>query len=237
MKALILAGGLGTRLRPRFGDLPKPLAPLGGRPFLARQLEWLVAAGLREAVLCTGHGAEAVRDALGGGEALGIELRYSVEQEPLGTGGALQLAGRFVTGPCLVANGDTLAPCDPWALERTRWETGALGAVALFRVADAAGRGRVELGAGGGIARFVEKDPAHAGAAWVNGGLYAFAPGMWKRMPRPPDGRAAAVFSLERDVLPALAAEGRLAALLVEGEFFDIGTPEDWDRAERRFGS
>jgi D-glycero-alpha-D-manno-heptose 1-phosphate guanylyltransferase len=237
MKAFILAGGLGTRLRPRFGELPKPLAPLGGRPFLARQLEWLAAAGLREAVLCTGYGAEAVREALGDGAGLGIELRYSVEEEPLGTGGALQLAGRFVTGPCLVANGDTLAPCDPWALERARWEGGALGAVALFRVADAAGRGRVELAPDGRVGRFVEKDPAHAGAAWVNGGLYAFTPDLWRRMPRPPAGQAAAAFSLERDVLPALAAEGRLAALRLEGEFFDIGTPEDWERAEQRFGS
>jgi D-glycero-alpha-D-manno-heptose 1-phosphate guanylyltransferase len=237
MKAFILAGGLGTRLKPRFGELPKPLAPLGGRPFLARQLEWLAAAGVREAVLCTGYGSDAVRAALGDGSALGVTLQHSAEEEPLGTGGALQLAARFVTGPCLVANGDTLAPCDPWALERLRWESGALGAVALFHVADAAGRGRVELGAGGRIARFVEKDPAHTGEAWVNGGLYAFGPGLWGRMPRPPDGRQAAVFSLERDVLPALAAEGRLAAFLVKGEFFDIGTPEDWDRAERRFGS
>jgi NDP-sugar pyrophosphorylase family protein len=188
-------------------------------------------------VLCTGYGADAVRAALGDGAALGVTLEHSVEEEPLGTGGALQLAARFVTGPCLVANGDTLALCDPWALERARWESGALGAVALFRVADAAGRGRVELGPGGGISRFVEKDPAHAGAAWVNGGLYAFAPEVWRRMPRPPGGRAAGVFSLERDVLPALAAEGRLAAFPVEGEFYDIGTPEDWERAERRFGS
>jgi D-glycero-alpha-D-manno-heptose 1-phosphate guanylyltransferase len=237
VRVLILAGGLGTRLKPRFGELPKPLAPLGGRPFLAHQLEWLAAAGVRDAVLCTGYGADAVRAALGDGAALGVTLRYSVEEEPLGTGGALQLASRFVAGPCLVVNGDTLVPCDPWALERARWEQGALGAVALFRVADAAGRGCVELGPGGGIARFVEKDPERSGPAWVNGGLYAFEPGMWRRMPRPPAGRAAAAFSLERDVLPALAAEGRLAAFPVEGEFYDIGTPEDWERAERRFGS
>jgi NDP-sugar pyrophosphorylase family protein len=237
MKVFILAGGLGTRLKPRFGELPKPLAPLGGRPFLERQLEWLAAAGVREAVLCTGYGADAVRTALGDGAALGVAVEHSVEEEPLGTGGALQLAARFVAGPCLVANGDTLTPCDPWALERARWERGALGAVALFRVPDAAGRGRVELGPDGVVARFVEKDPTHSGAAWVNGGLYAFAPAMWRRMPRPPGGRMATAFSLERDVLPALAAEGRLAALPVEGEFFDIGTPEGWERAERRFGS
>jgi NDP-sugar pyrophosphorylase family protein len=192
---------------------------------------------VRDAVLCTGYGADAVRATLGDGAALGVTLEHSVEEEPLGTGGALQLAERFVRGPCLVANGDTLALCDPWELERARWESGALGAVALFRVADATGRGRVELGPGGAVARFVEKEPAPAGEAWVNGGLYAFDPQVWRRMPCPPAGRAAAVFSLERDVQPALAAEGRLAALPVEGEFFDIGTPEDWERAERRFGS
>jgi len=187
-------------------------------------------------VLCVGHGADAVRAALGDGGTLGVTLRYSVEPEALGTGGALQLAAPLVDGPCLVANGDTLAPCDPWALERARWERGAVGAVALFRVPDAASRGRVECGADGTVARFVEKDPGHSGPAWVNGGLYAFGPELWRRMPGPPGGRAAAAFSLERDLLPALAAEGRLTGLQVEGEFYDIGTPEDWERAERRFG-
>jgi NDP-sugar pyrophosphorylase family protein len=237
MKAFILAGGLGTRLKPRFGELPKPLAPVGGRPFLVLQLEWLAAAGVREAVLCTGVGAGAIRQALGDGAPLGMTLQYSEEEESLGTGGALQLAAPLVTGPCLVTNGDTLTPCDPWALERMRWERGALGAVALFRVADAASRGRVESRPDGTVERFLEKDPSHAGAAWVNGGLYAFAPELWRRMPRPPAGRRVAAFSLERDLLPVLAAEGRLAALRVEGEFYDIGTPEDWERAERRFGS
>lgn len=236
MKALILAGGLGTRLRPRFGDLPKPLAPLGGRPFLARQLEWLAASGVRDAVLCVGYGAAAVREALGDGAALGVTLAYSVEPEPLGTGGALRLAGPYVSGPCLVANGDTLALCDPWELERARWESGAVGAVALFRVADAAGRGRVETGAGGWIGRFVEKDGEHPGPAWVNGGLYAFSPELWRHLPWPAAGEPQA-FSLERDVLPALAGAGRLLGHEVEGEFYDIGTPEDWERAERRFGT
>jgi NDP-sugar pyrophosphorylase family protein len=237
MRAFILAGGLGTRLRPRFGEQPKPLVPLGGRPFLVRLLERLAAAGVREAVVCTGFGARAIRETLGDGAELGMRLEYSVEEEPLGTGGALQLAGPLVAGSCLVANGDTLSSCDPWTLERARWESGALGAVALFRVADAASRGRVESRPDGTVARFCEKDPDHAGPAWVNGGLYAFSPELWRRMPRPPAGRGAAPFSLERDLLPALAAEGRLAGLEVEGEFYDIGTPEDWERAERRFSS
>ena len=230
MKAFVLAGGLGTRLRPRFGDRPKALAPLAGRPFLAHQLEWLARHGVREVVVCAGHGADEVERELGDGRRFGVVLAYSVEPEPLGTGGALRLAGPRVAGPALVVNGDTLAACDPWALERARWEAGAVGAVALFEVADASTRGRVECDAAGVIERFVEKDPAHRGAAWVNGGLYAFSPALWRRLP-------AGVSSLERDVLPALAAERRLRGLKAAGEFFDIGTPEEWERAERAFSA
>jgi NDP-sugar pyrophosphorylase family protein len=218
-------------LSSKFGGLPKSLVPVGGRPLLERQLEWLVGHGVRDSVLCTGHGADQVRETLGDGARLGTRLRYSAEAEPLGTAGALRLARSHVTGSALVLNGDTLAPCDPWALERARWESGALGAVALFRVADASSRGRVERDAGGRVARFIEKDAGHAGPAWVNGGVYAFAPRVWSYIP---DTGAA---SLEREVLPRLAAEGRLMGVEAEGEFWDIGTPEDWERADRRFAS
>jgi len=234
VRAFVLAGGMGTRLQslgPRFGGLPKPLVPVGGRPLLERQLEWLAGHGVRDAVLCTGHGADQVRETLGDGARLGTRLRYSAEEEPLGTAGALRLARGHVAGSALVLNGDTLAPCDPWALERARWESGALGALALFRVADASARGRVECDADGRIARFVEKDARHAGPAWVNGGVYAFAPRMWSYIP------AAGAVSLEHDVLPRLAAEGGLMGVETEGEFWDIGTPEDWERADRRFAS
>jgi NDP-sugar pyrophosphorylase family protein len=229
VKAFVLAGGLGTRLRPRFGDLPKGLAPLAGRPFLAHQLEWLARFGVREAVLCVGFGADRIRAALGDGGTHAPRLAYSVEAEPLGTGGALRLAARLVDGPALVVNGDTLVSDDPWELERARWEHGADGAVALYPVPEAASRGRVECDAEGRVMRFVEKDARHRGAAWVNGGIYAFAPALWRRLP---DG----VSSLERDVLPALAAEGRLRGVRFAGTFFDIGTPAEWERAERQFG-
>jgi len=225
MRALVLAGGLGTRLQPRFGDLPKPLAPVGGEPFLARQLAWLGAHRVREAVLLVGHGAERVRATLGDG-AHGVRLEYSEEREPLGTGGALRLAAPWVDGPVLVVNGDTLPECDPWVLERARWEHGALGAVALFRVGDAQGRGRVEADDAGRVRAFVEKDPDFRGGAWVNGGLYTFGPALWRRLPDGPS-------SLERDVLPALAAEGRLHGERCAGTFWDIGTPDDFERAER----
>ena len=225
MKAFVLAGGMGTRLQPRFGSLPKPLAPIGGRPFVARQLEWLAGHGVRRAVILAGHGAEPMREALGSRTA-GVELEWSVEPEPMGTGGALRWARDFVDGPVLVVNGDTLAEGDPWVLERDRWEHGAVGAVALYQVADAKSRGRVERDARGGIARFVEKDERWTGPAWVNGGAYAFAPALWHHLPEGPS-------SLERDVLPRLAARGLLHGVQCAGRFWDIGTPEDWERAER----
>ena len=230
MKAFVLAGGLGTRLRPKFGELPKALAPLGGRPFLQRQLEWLAAFGIREVVVLAGYGADALRAAIGDGAAFGLTVTWSVEAEPRGTAGALALARAHVRGPALVVNGDTLAECDPWKLEARRWRHGAWGAVALYRVPDAASRGRVECGDDGRIRRFVEKDPSHHGPAWVNGGLYAFAPWLWRRLPDE-------VLSLERDVLPQLAAEGKLEGLELPGDFWDIGTPEEWARAEARFAS
>ena len=230
MKAFVLAGGLGTRLRPQFGELPKALAPLGGRPFLVRQLEWLGAHGVREVVILAGYGADALKDAIGDGARWGLAVEWSIEDEPLGTGGALAQARRFVNGPALVVNGDTLAEVDPWEIEEYRWRRGAWGAIALYRVEEAASRGRVECGAGGKVARFVEKDPGHRGPAWVNGGVYAFAPWLWKRLP-------AGASSLERDVLPALAAEGKILGLERPGRFWDIGTPEEWARAEEHFAT
>lgn len=230
MRAFVLAGGLGTRMRPRFGDLPKPLVPVAGRPFVLRQIEWLRSQGVREVVLCSGYGAERLRESLEAAGDAGVTLHYSEEPEPLGTGGALRLAARWVSGPALVLNGDSMIACDPWDLERARWERGAVGAIALYEADDPAARGQVACDADGRIVRFVEKDPGARGTAWVNAGLYAFGPELWRRLP---DG----VSSLERDVLPALAAEGALRAVRAAGPFVDIGTPEAWERAERHFAT
>jgi NDP-sugar pyrophosphorylase family protein len=230
VRAFVLAGGLGTRLRERFGDLPKPLVPVGGKPFLARQLDWLAAHGVREVVLCVGYGADRVREALGDGEAAGVRLFYSVEDEPLGTGGALKRAESHVQGPSLVVNGDTLPELEPASLERARAARGAVGAVALFTLEDVSASGRVELDREGKVTAFVEKDAAYRGPGWVNGGCYTFAPSLWSWLPEGPS-------SLERDVLPRLAAAGELVGQRQDGAFFDIGTPAGWERAERRFAA
>jgi len=228
LRVFVLAGGLGSRLASELGDVPKSLAPLGGRPFLEHQLAWLASHGLGDVVLCVGHGADQVETALGDGRRLGVRLQYSREPEPLGTGGALALAAPWVEGSALVVNGDTLPELDPWALERARWERGRVGAVVLYRLEDASASGRVECDAEDRITRFVEKDPNHHGPAWVNGGCYAFAPSLWDWLP-------SGASSLERDTLPRLATAGELVGHRVEGAFWDIGTPQGWGRAERRF--
>ncbi len=225
----MLAGGLGTRLRPRFGDLPKVLVPVGGRPWIEHLLEWLARHQVRQVVLCVGHGADQVEGRVGDGERHGVRVTWSREAEPLGTGGALGLARRHVDGPALVLNGDTLADCDPWELERARWERGALGALALCEVEDARAAGRVECDAQGRVTRFREKDPDHGGRAWVSGGLYALAPAVWRRLP------VDRACSLEREVFPALASEGALLGFPCGSSFVDIGTPESWEAADRRF--
>jgi len=230
LRVFVLAGGQGTRLRERFGDLPKPLAPLGGRPFLERQLEWLASHGLDDVVLCVGQGADRIEAALADGRHLGVTLRYSRESEPLGTGGALARASAWAVGPALVLNGDTLPELDPWALERARWERGRVGALALFRLDDASASGRVECDPEGRVSRFVEKDPDPHGPAWVSGGCYAFDARLWDWLPR-------GASSLERDTLPRLAAAGGLHGQREPGTFWDIGTPAGWERAEKRFAT
>jgi len=225
----VLAGGMGTRLKERFGDLPKALVPVGGKPFLVRQLEWLAAHDVREVVLCLGYGAEQVRRTLEDAAA-GVQVFYSEEEEPLGTGGALHRAERWVAGPALVINGDTLPELEPAALERARSRRGSLGAVALFELEDVSASGRVECDEHGIITAFVEKDPAHHGPGWVNGGCYCFDAALWSWLPE-------GASSLERDVLPRLAAAGQLVGQRLTGAFFDIGTPAGWERAERRFAA
>lgn len=234
MRAYVLSGGLGTRLAERVGDLPKILAPFGGRPFLEAQIAWLESLGVTEIVLCLGVGADAVRRHLSARTPGAAAVRAVAEPEPLGTGGAIAHAAAGESAPFLVVNGDTLAELDLAALWAAHCAAPVLVTLACYRVSDASARGRVELDERGLVRGFREK--AGGGEAWVSGGVYACEPGLVARIPR---GRAV---SLEREVLPALLAAGEpVAAWRAPGRFYDIGTPEGLDEAvvhlaERRAG-
>jgi hypothetical protein len=158
MQAVILAGGLGTRLRPSVPDLPKAMAEIDGRPFLEYLLEQVRRAGFREAVLCVGYRQDAIREYFRGGEGHNIRLIYSAENEPMGTGGALKLAEPLLTGErWLVMNGDSFLDVPLEAMVRAHDGTGAIVTLAVVRVAEASRFGAVELGPEGEVTAFTEK--------------------------------------------------------------------------------
>lgn len=226
--AVVLAGGLGTRLREAVADRPKVLAPVCGRPFLFHLLDDLQAAGVRETVLCISYMAEAVRGTVG--DRYGsMAIRYSVEETPLGTGGALRQALPLVgSETCLVANGDSLFRTDlgrfwSWHLARE-----LPASLLLTRVDDASRFGRVEVDDLGRIVRFAEKDGV-ASPGWINAGIYLLHR---SRLSGIPPGHA---ISLEKDIFPQLLPRG-LFGLAAEGLFMDIGTPESYRWAETALG-
>jgi NDP-sugar pyrophosphorylase family protein len=226
---VILAGGLGTRIRALYPDRPKPLIPVCGRPFLERQVEGLVEQGLSEIVLCVSHLAEQITSHFGAGAAFGARIRYSIEPTPLGTGGALRHAAPLLDGTALVLNGDTFLDADYLALaalHRERVGEGAWACVCLATVAETSAFGRARLDAGGRIVGFDEKSSA-AGGGQVNAGACFLEPSAIAGIP---EGR---VVSLEREVFPALAARGRLFGLPSGGRFLDMGTPEGHRRLTR----
>lgn len=224
MLTFILAGGLGTRLRGVLDpSVPKPMAPVAGRPFLVYLLRQLRREGLDRVVLLTGHGADAVERYFGTGASQGLRIEYSPEELPLGTGGALRLAAsRFPAPRYLIMNGDTFfdIPISRLAAQHERAATsGAQLTMALARSADAARFGIVELDPDGCVRRFAEKGAQ--GSGLINAGIYL----MERDVPllaasdRP--------VSLEREILPQLVGRG-LRAMAFDGAFVDIGVPESY---------
>ena len=225
-EAIVLAGGLGTRLRGVVGDLPKPLAPVAGRPFLAWLLDGLAEQGLERVILATGYGAERIKAALGV-TWRGMELAYSRELAPLGTGGAIALAWRMVHGDtCFVLNGDTALTLDYAKFAASARAVDTRLAVALSRVEDASRYGAVQVDRGL-VVSFTEKGNAAAG--YVNAGVYWMTAALAGEFPE------AANFSFEDDVLAPMVTRKSVAAFTHTSNFIDIGVPHDYLRAQTLF--
>lgn len=219
---VVLAGGLGTRLRAAVADVPKCLAPVGSRTFLEIQVESLARAGVTDVVLSLGHLADLVVDAVAR-TSLALPVRHVVERELLGTGGAIaHVLDSLGLDEVLVANGDTyldgdvhemLAPLDRVG--------GELFRMAVVHVAERARFGGIEVDGNARVSGFREK--GRAGPGLINAGLYRLCRGAL------PPARGAA-YSLETDVLPALAAVRSVSASVIAGDFIDIGVPSDYFR-------
>jgi NDP-sugar pyrophosphorylase family protein len=225
---LILAGGYGSRLRKVIGDHAKVLAPVRGRPLLARLLDHFHARGVTRVVLALGVHAGEVLAWLGGVSRPGIEIVPIVERRPLGTGGAIRHAlSRIRTDPFLVANGDTLVAARPAPIIAFHHDRRAAVTIAASRVADASRFGALEIARGGAVTGFIEK--GRRGPGRVNAGLYVVSRRAAADLPRD------RVISWEREVLPALIGQG-LFAFRSRAGFLDIGEGEgvDVERARRR---
>jgi len=223
--AVILAGGLGTRLRTVVADRPKVLAAIHGRSFLTYLLDQVVEAGVESATLCTGYMGEMVQAEIGP-LYRGMPVRYSQETSPLGTAGAVRAAfSSAVSDPVLVMNGDSCCKAD--FAQFAAWHAAhqAEASILLTHVPDTGRYGRVDITADGRIQRFQEKG-AHQGPGWINAGIYLLSRRIVSGIP---EGQAV---SLERDIFPDLVGRG-LFGYQTESKFLDIGTPESYAKAER----
>lgn len=227
-EALILAGGLGTRLQSVVSDRPKPLADVDGRPFLERLLGQLARYGYRRAILCVGYRGEQVRDQLGNHHGT-LALDYSFEQQPLGTGGALRNATHMLQTPHVLAlNGDSYCDMDLAAFAAAHLGYGGDATVAVLHRDDRSRSGAVDLDPDGRVLAFASR-PVTADPGLINAGLYMFDRGAIDAIPQ---GRAV---SLEAEVLPDLAARRTLFGWRVKSDFIDIGTPESYRAAPKFF--
>ncbi len=228
MKTLSLAGGLGTRLRSVLADVPKPMAPVRGRPFLEYVIAHLARYGQTDIVLSTGHLGEQIRDHFGDGSGHGVNVVYSHEDRPLGTGGAIKLAEPHLGGDddsFMVMNGDSFLAADLSALIDHHRQRGALATLSVISTDDPSRYGGVELATDGSIVRFVEKGEPTAGPGLINAGIYLFRRELLAEIP------AGVGVSLEREVFPTLIGRG-FCGLQQDAFFIDIGVPATYHALE-----
>jgi NDP-sugar pyrophosphorylase family protein len=222
---LLLVGGKGTRLRSVVSSAPKPLASIGNQSFLELLVRQLQRQGIRRVVMCSGYLAEQIESKFGNGSAWNIAIEYSRDPQPLGTAGAIKHARHQVqdAAELLVMNGDSFLELDFSQLIQFHRERGGIASMAVVPVPDAGRFGTVRVDSTGRVSGFLEKTGAN-GPGPVNAGVYVFEKTIFDCIP---DGPA----SIEKDVFPRILDRG-VYALAETGMFIDIGTPEDYARAQ-----
>lgn len=223
MKAIIIAGGSGTRLRPLTYNTPKPMVPLFDKPFLQYQMEWLRKHGITDVVINLHYLSESISDFFGTGETLGMRINYSLEEKPLGTAGAVKLAEpHFDDEPVIVINGDILTDIDLSALVDFHKTQKAKATLSMIRVADPTAFGLIFTDEKGRITRFVEKPSwDEATVDTVNAGIYVLEPSVFRYVPQNE------AYSFERGLFPLLLQLGEpVFGLVTGGYWLDIGSPQ-----------
>lgn len=229
MQAIILVGGEGTRLRPLTYRTPKPMVPILNVPFLARTMERLYEAEIRDVILAAGYMPQAIVDYFGDGTRFRMKVTYVIEETPLGTAGAIKNVERHITGPFFVLNGDVLTSLDLRATREYHHQKGGLGVLHLIRVPDPSPFGCVVHDETGRITTFVEKPPkGEEPTDEINAGTYLLEREILDVIP---PGR---MVSIERETFPQVIAQGkRLYAYTTSDYWLDIGRPEQYLAAHR----
>ena len=227
MQAILLCGGMGTRLRSVVSDRPKPMADICGKPFLQYLLEMLRDKGITEVIFALGYMGEMIEEYFQDGSAFGLKIAYSYEEEPLGTGGAIRNAlPKILEEEVLVLNADTYFPMDYQGLYRFHQENDGDFSLATREVPDISRYGAVRRDAAGRILAWNEKleDGGQPLAGEINGGIYVMKKSLIAEIP---EGKQ----SLEQDCIPKWLSEGkRIFGLPFEGYFMDIGIPKDYQQ-------
>lgn len=227
MKAIVLVGGEGTRLRPITYKTPKALLPIANEPFLERQLRWLERHGVDEVVLSLGYLPDAFRARFADERFGAMRLRFRHEPEPLGTAGGIRFAAEGLGERVVVCNGDVLTTLDITAMLEFHEAHGAEATIALSRVDDPSAFGVVPTRDDGEVVAFVEKPPRdRAPTHWINAGTYVLEPSVLERVP------PRLTVSIERETFPRmLDRPRRLYGFRSDAYWLDIGTPEKYLQA------
>ena len=220
MQAVILAGGLGTRLWPLTKTVPKPMVPVAGVPYLEHQLRLLEKQGIHSILILTGYLGEQIEEYFGDGHELGLAIGYSREQSPAGTGGALREAHEKLAETFLVIYGDSYLPIDYTETLAKLEGSAAAGLLVVYdnRLSDTSVKNNVDVDAAGYVARYEKDSPDPLG--YVEAGVLAF------RREIVPMIAPQGTVSLEKEIFPRLIAARRLIAQVTTQRFYDIGTPE-----------
>ncbi len=222
MRAVVLVGGFGTRLRPLTLTVPKPMLPIGHVPMIARLVDRLGRGGVTEVVLALGFRPEPFVEAFPDGRCGDVALTYAVEPEPLDTAGAIKFAAEFagIDDTFVVANGDVMTDLDVSALVAAHRSFGAEATLHLIGVDDPSAFGVVDLADDGSVRAFVEKPtPGTEPSNLINAGTYVFEPSVLARIP------SATKVSVERDTFPRVVADGGLFGVATDDYWIDAGVP------------
>jgi len=222
MKAIILAGGEGKRLRPVINDIPKPMAPVKGIPFLEYLVLQLKKQNIKDIIFSTGYKGSIIKSYFQDGDNWDINIEYSEEDKPLGTGGALRKAGELIDDEqFIVMNGDSFFDIEFKQLIAFHEDKQAVATIGLAYVETIERYGHVEIGNDGEITKFIEKGNS-VSSGYINGGIYLLTSKLINEIPF-------GQVSLETEVFPRLINKG-LFGVRFKSYFIDIGKPEEYQR-------